>query len=300
MTKVRSDATGSPGRRYVLRPAHPARPGLEASYEGDPHAGSAGRTASGCRYRWRRRWLGASRQRAVGLGGRARDGNPAGRDEPALAASEHGQGGHAYAISVCPPAGPVDSGYGPGAGPVDPKGAADTAADRAAARSITDAEGHPAASSVTDAAADRATGRSVTEASIPLRTLNAVPAAADNCRAEDYMGRGEWGEAVEAEVPHLVGMNVRDARQAGHQAGLVVVSADTDGPPLGALTWPGVWIVTVQRPAPGTRLSRWDNVVIEFEEQRGGNAGDREPRPPAPDPGALAVDLEPPDEPATR
>jgi hypothetical protein len=107
--------------------------------------------------------------------------------------------------------------------------------------------------------------------------------------------------ASQAEVPQLVGMSVADARQAGHQAGLVVVSANVDGPPLGGLTWPGIWIVTAQHPAPGTWLPRWDNVVIEFEELRGGEgAGDREPRIPLPDPGVLAVAIEPPDQPGTR
>jgi hypothetical protein len=92
------------------------------------------------------------------------------------------------------------------------------------------------------------------------------------------------GEANQVEVPQLVGMVVVDARQAGHRAGLVVVSHDVDGPPLGALTWPGLWVVTAQRPAPGTWLLRWDNVVIEFQELRAGEGtGDRAPRMPPPD-----------------
>ena len=43
--------------------------------------------------------------------------------------------------------------------------------------------------------------------------------------------------------------------------------------------------------------SRTFNLVIEFEERRGGEgAGDREPRIPLPDPGALAAELPPPTE----
>ena len=84
------------------------------------------------------------------------------------------------------------------------------------------------------------------------------------------MERGGGRQADRVQVPQLVGLVVRDARTAGHQAGVVVVSADVDGPPLGGLTWPGVWIVTAQRPAPGAWVPRWDNVVIEFEELRGG------------------------------
>jgi hypothetical protein len=112
------------------------------------------------------------------------------------------------------------------------------------------------------------------------------------------MARGGPGDVGGVEVPDLVRMIVSEARRKGHEAGLVVVSVDPDGPPLGGLTWPGTWIVTAQHPAPGARLSRWDNLVIEFEEWRGGEgAGDREPRIPLPDPGALAAELPPPTEP---
>jgi hypothetical protein len=118
--------------------------------------------------------------------------------------------------------------------------------------------------------------------------------------AEELMERSGTGEANRVEVPQLIGMVVADARQAGHRAGLVVVSPDVDGPPLGGLTWPGIWIVTAQRPAPGTWLRRWHNVVIEFEELRGGEgAGDREPRMPLPDLDTLAAEMEPPGQPGT-
>jgi PASTA domain len=107
------------------------------------------------------------------------------------------------------------------------------------------------------------------------------------------MARSSPGDSGQVELPNLAGMTVADARQNGHEAGLVVVSAHPDGPPLGGLTWPGTWIVTAQHPPPGVRLNRWDNVMIEFEELRGGEeAGDREPRIPLPDPGALAAELE--------
>ena len=104
------------------------------------------------------------------------------------------------------------------------------------------------------------------------------------------MARGGPGGVGQVEVPDLIGMVMVQARRKGHEAGLVVVSADPDGPPLGGLTWPGTWLVTAQHPAPGARISRWGNLVIEFEERRGGDgAGDREPRSPLPGPGALAA-----------
>jgi len=71
-------------------------------------------------------------------------------------------------------------------------------------------------------------------------------------------------------VPSLVGMTVRAARSVGHDSGVVVASADLDGPPLGTLTWPGTWIVTAQRPAAGSRVERWSVVIIEFKERPGG------------------------------
>lgn len=109
------------------------------------------------------------------------------------------------------------------------------------------------------------------------------------------MKRGGQDDAGPVAVPDLVGMTVPDARQSGHHAGVVVISANPDGPPLGGLTWPGTWIVTAQHPAPGARLPRWGNVVIEFGElRRGEGAGDREPRVPLPDPGVMAAEMEPP------
>jgi hypothetical protein len=49
------------------------------------------------------------------------------------------------------------------------------------------------------------------------------------------MPHNSGGEADQVMVPMLVGMTVVDARQAGHRAGLVVVSVNVDGPPLGSL-----------------------------------------------------------------
>jgi hypothetical protein len=84
------------------------------------------------------------------------------------------------------------------------------------------------------------------------------------------MPRDSSDEASQVMVPKLVGMTVADARQAGHRARLVVVSANVDGPPLGALTWPGTWIVTSQRPEAGSWVPGWANVVIEFRRLPGG------------------------------
>ena len=68
-------------------------------------------------------------------------------------------------------------------------------------------------------------------------------------------------------VPRLVGLTVPEARKRGHKAGVVVTSRDVDGPPLGALTWPGTWVVTGQEPLPGDRVRRGAVVMIDFEER---------------------------------
>jgi len=88
-------------------------------------------------------------------------------------------------------------------------------------------------------------------------------------------------------VPDLVGLPMHEARDAGHHAAVVVVAADVDGPPLGALTRPGVWVVTAQDPSSGSSVAKWDNVRITFRRADGNEAGDREPRLPPPSPDDL-------------
>ncbi|TQM80360.1 PASTA domain-containing protein [Saccharothrix saharensis] len=88
---------------------------------------------------------------------------------------------------------------------------------------------------------------------------------------------------TDTHVPRLVGLTVPQARKTGHDAGVVVTSRDVDGPPLGALTWPGTWIVTAQHPTAGERVPRGTPVAVDFEERPdAGGAGDREPRHPLP------------------
>jgi len=83
------------------------------------------------------------------------------------------------------------------------------------------------------------------------------------------------------EVPSLVGLTVPEARRVGHDCGVVVTSVNVDGPPLGALTWPGTWIVIVQHPVPGSHVERWSRVIIEFSEVPGDDDDD-DPEPEEP------------------
>ncbi|KQV05583.1 MULTISPECIES: PASTA domain-containing protein [unclassified Kitasatospora] len=82
-------------------------------------------------------------------------------------------------------------------------------------------------------------------------------------------------------VPDIVGLLLPHARTVASNAGLALATGDPDGPPVGALTWPGVWVVTAQHPAAGARMRRWGSLVIEFKELPG-TAEDREPRRPPP------------------
>ena len=89
------------------------------------------------------------------------------------------------------------------------------------------------------------------------------------------------GRAV---VPDLVGLGLTAAMEAGHEAAVVVVSADVDGPPLSTLDWPRASVVSAQDPPAGSRVSRWDNVHVTLRRAGGDEAGDPRPRPPSPRP----------------
>lgn len=91
-------------------------------------------------------------------------------------------------------------------------------------------------------------------------------------------------------VPYVVGMTVDDARRLASAAGVVLATPDPDGPPLGALTWPGIWTITHQHPAAGARLYRWDSVAVLYRaETDGGPAGVCEPRRPRPGSSGLSI-----------
>lgn len=94
-------------------------------------------------------------------------------------------------------------------------------------------------------------------------------------------------------------MTVEDARRVAFAAGVALAQPDPDGPPLGALTWPGVWLITEQHPPAGSQVYRWDSVRVRFRSGDGdGPAGVREPRRPLPDPDVLSAAKDPEDEPA--
>jgi hypothetical protein len=101
-------------------------------------------------------------------------------------------------------------------------------------------------------------------------------------------------------VPALVGLDVRDAREACIPSNLVPVSDDPDGESLGSRTWPGYFVVTAQDPAPGLLAKRGDTIVVSFVREGGpDDANDRiAPEPPPSTLTARATPRKPPAPPA--
>lgn len=64
-------------------------------------------------------------------------------------------------------------------------------------------------------------------------------------------------------VPDVVGMPFHVGRDLANDAGVALANSDPDGPPIGAIAWPGLFYITSQRPSAGTEMHRWDSVIIE-------------------------------------
>lgn len=64
-------------------------------------------------------------------------------------------------------------------------------------------------------------------------------------------------------VPDVVGFPFHVGRDVASDAGVVLANPDPDGPPIAALTWPGLYYITSQSPAAGSTVYRWDSVVVE-------------------------------------
>ena len=91
---------------------------------------------------------------------------------------------------------------------------------------------------------------------------------------------GRWDDV--AVVPAVVGLTVRDAIESAGWA-KVGIGRSPDGPPLESLVYPcDEFVVTSQAPPPGTRLRRYETVIVEWAPIRGDGAGVREPRRPLP------------------
>ena len=70
--------------------------------------------------------------------------------------------------------------------------------------------------------------------------------------------------ADQVTVPDVVGLAFHAGRDVANDAGVTLANPDPDGPPIGALGWPGLYYITSQSPAAGTTLYRWDSVAVEI------------------------------------
>lgn len=64
-------------------------------------------------------------------------------------------------------------------------------------------------------------------------------------------------------VPDVVGLPFHVGRDIAAEAGVTLANPDPDGPPIAALTWPGLFYITSQSPAAGATVYRWDSVAVE-------------------------------------
>ncbi|WP_137845189.1 PASTA domain-containing protein [Microbacterium sp. 2FI] len=70
--------------------------------------------------------------------------------------------------------------------------------------------------------------------------------------------------ADQVTVPDVVGLPFHVGRDLANDSGVTLANPDPDGPPIGALAWPGLYYITSQIPAAGTTLYRWDSVAVEI------------------------------------
>lgn len=66
------------------------------------------------------------------------------------------------------------------------------------------------------------------------------------------------------EVPDFVGVPFHIARDEAEAIGLTLANPDPDGPPIGALAWPGLFYVTHQSPSPGAKVRPGSHVKISI------------------------------------
>lgn len=66
-------------------------------------------------------------------------------------------------------------------------------------------------------------------------------------------------------APHVVGLPFHVGRDIAADAGVALASIDPDGPPIGALAWPGLFYIRTQDPPAGTPMREWDSVRVTVE-----------------------------------
>jgi hypothetical protein len=80
-------------------------------------------------------------------------------------------------------------------------------------------------------------------------------------------------------VPDVVGLPFHVGRDVAEAAGVALANPDPDGPPIGALAWPGLFYITSQHPGPGSEVYRWDSVAVEISAHGTAESGAISPAP---------------------
>lgn len=86
-------------------------------------------------------------------------------------------------------------------------------------------------------------------------------------------------------VPNVVGLPFHVGRDLASEAGVTLANPDPDGPPIGALAWPGLFYITWQDPPGGSEVGRWDSIRVEVVKHGDAqsNAIRKDPSPPPAD-----------------
>lgn len=94
-------------------------------------------------------------------------------------------------------------------------------------------------------------------------------------------------------VPDVAGMLFHVGRDRAAELGLVLANPDPDGPPIGSLAWPGMFVITTQDPAPGTPAHQGDSIRVTVVRDDGTRESEPAQRPSVPP--HLATSAEPGD-----
>lgn len=83
-------------------------------------------------------------------------------------------------------------------------------------------------------------------------------------------------------VPDVVGLPFGVGRDLAHDRGVTLANPDPDGPPVGALAWPGLFYITSQRPSAGTMVTRHASIAVEVTAHGSADQSAERPNPTRP------------------
>ncbi len=86
-------------------------------------------------------------------------------------------------------------------------------------------------------------------------------------------------------VPDVIGLPFHVGRDLAEDHGVTLANPDPDGPPIGALAWPGLFFIVSQDPPGGARVPQCSSVAVEIvahgdDAQPAERSDPPSPRPP--------------------